>query len=146
MGAISELVIAGIDEAASIAASDCPTRSWKGIVWRTIDPVKLGTLWGILSGAAEEQVTGLISQIRLVHGNKKDGPWVHHVPEKLRDLLADLAGQDESEILVVSSRWAATDELQGWDPANVEALLRDVADTADTARLQKKQLLLWITL
>jgi hypothetical protein len=50
------------------------------------------------------------------------------------------------EMQPVAEAWAATDELEGWEYEEVEGVLRDVADLADIARLQDKDLLLWICL
>ncbi|HMF16404.1 MAG TPA: hypothetical protein VKE98_04320 [Gemmataceae bacterium] len=64
----------------------------------------------------------------------------------LRYLLGDLAGEGQDQIQTVSDAWAATEELQDWDDSDVTSLLQQLIDLADGARLEDKDLLLWVCL
>jgi hypothetical protein len=146
MGVLSELVIAKESEAQDIADSDSPTRTRVGIVIKTLDPVKLGTLWAILEGIGESRIDSRVAQFKELHQASAEGPWVYGLPRQLRDLLSDLARQDDDEWGPIVRAWAATEELQDWSDLHAEEVLRDIADLADTARLEDKDLLLWMSL
>jgi hypothetical protein len=53
---------------------------------------------------------------------------------------------DEDEFQSLQGTWSSTDEFDGWDEADVSALLREVGELADTARLEGKMLILWRSL
>jgi hypothetical protein len=148
MGVLSELVVADESDAEAIAASDNPTRDWDGISWKTIDAIKLSTLWAILgdSSLGVEEVMGRARQFPRLSRRTEDGPWVMGVPCRLIDLLAGLDGEDEARLVQVAEAWAVTEEFQGWEPSEVREVLRDIVDLADTARLEGKGLLLWMSL
>src|SRR6266566_5252179 len=96
MGVLSDIVIADKSEAEAIGASKNPSAEWEGAAWKTIDPVKLGTLWSILRGEPLDLdgVMAKVREIQLLHEASDDGPWVYHLPAPLRDALADLSGEE----------------------------------------------------
>lgn len=147
MSVLSDLIIADPQEAQDVAQCDEPARDWEGIEIKTLDPVTLGSLWAILTKASEAEAVGkLVDQIALLHNVSDNGPWVYEIPRQLRDALAEVSGMETEEVQPVAEAWAATDELKGWEYEEVESVLREVADLADTARLLGKDLLLWICL
>ena len=148
MGILPELVVAPKSEAASIAGSDSPSRYWEGIVWKGLDQIKLASLWCILKGDQihVENVLARSEQIELTAEVSENGPWVFAIPEELREILADLAGEDADKIHEVTREWGTTDELKDWEYSDVAGLLQAVIDLADGAKLNGKDLLLWICL
>ncbi len=147
MGVLSALVIADPQEALDVAHCGEPTRDWDGFEIKTLDPVTLGSLWGILTKVSNAEAVGqLVDHIGLLHQVSENGPWVYGIPSQLRDTLAGVSGMEDNNVRPIAEEWAATDELEGWEYEDVEATIREVADLADTARLQDKQLLLWICL
>jgi hypothetical protein len=148
LGVLSELVIALKSEAHAVAECDSPSRDWHGVVWKGLDPITLASLWSILEGEEldVDNVVSRSSRIQLAVEDSNDGPWVFAIPEAMRDSLAELAAECEDKIEGVARAWAATDELKDWDYSDVAELLQDVIDLADGARLERKDLLLWISL
>ena len=148
MGVLSELVIADETDAPRVAESDSPTREWDGIVWNTLDQIKLSSLWTILEGFAVDvnEVVRRVDHFRLLHEVSEHGPCVYAVPRKLRDLLAELSAKEPEELRGTIEAWAATDELQGWESSEVKELLQSLVDLSDTATLEDKGMLLWICL
>lgn len=148
MGVLSSLVIAGRAEAEAVARSDVPSQNWEGIDCKGLDNVKLGTLWAILEGVqlSHDNVMRRIDQIETVAQLSEHGPWVYGIPRPLRDLLSELAGEEADAIQEKARNWATTDELRDWDNLEVETLLQDIADLADTAKLLGQDLLLWMSL
>jgi hypothetical protein len=147
MGVLSNIVIADKSEARDIAECDTPARQWEGIELKTLDPVKLGTLWAILSSeSGVEAVVELAGRFSLLYEVSDDGPWVYEVPCDLRNRLAELAAMNPEAVLPVARDWASTEELQDWEFEEVASVVYDICDLADSARLQGKDLLLWISL
>jgi len=148
MGVLSELVIALKSEAPLVAHSDNPSRTWQGIYCKGLDQINLASLWSILEGD-EIQVDSVVARserIELASEVTEDGPWVFAIPNELRDVLAELAAEDTDKIQAVARTWWGTDELRDWDSSDVAALLQDVIDLADGAKLEGKDLLLWVCL
>jgi hypothetical protein len=148
MGVLSELVIASRSEAASVAESESPTRTWQGVVWKGLDQIKLASVWCLLDSEPlqVDNVVECSMQFELLAETTENGPWVFAVPSACRDKLAELSGDDEGEIQAVVRDWAATDELIDWDQSDVAELLQSIIQLADTAKLEGKDLLLWIDL
>jgi hypothetical protein len=147
MSVLSDLLIADKAEAREIGECDTPVREWEGIELKALDPVRLSTLWAILTDVTGvESVVALTSRFTLLYEASDDGPWVSEVPCELRERLSPLAALEPEEIEPIARAWAATEEMQGWEYADVEETLREISDLADTARLMGKDLLLWISL
>jgi len=53
---------------------------------------------------------------------------------------------EPERLQAVTRQWSETEELEGWELEDVEFVLQEMADLADTARLQNKTLLLWLSL
>jgi hypothetical protein len=148
MGVLSDMVIADKSEAEAIGASSNPTAEWDGAAWKTIDPVKLGKLWSILKSEPIELdgVMANVHRIQLLHEVSDDGPWVYLLPDELRDALADLSGDEPDVMQKTANIWGGTEELRQWDQSDVEGVLQEMADLADTAQLKDKSLRLWVCL
>ena len=148
MGVLSDLVIANPQEAQDVAQCDNPAREWEGIEIKTLDPVTLGSLWAILTKVSDDEAVGkLVDQIALLHEVSDNGPWVYTNPKPVERRPGGSIGHGSlRKCRPVAEAWAATDELECWEYEEVEAVLLEVADLADTARLQDKDLLMWICL
>src|SRR5262245_54880645 len=125
MSELAELVIAKESEAQDIADSDNPSRTRVGVVIKTLDPVKLGTLWAILEGTGESRIDSRVAQFKELHQASPEGPWVYGLPRQLRDLLSELARKDEREWGPTVRAWAKTEALQDWSESEVEEVVRD---------------------
>jgi hypothetical protein len=143
MGVQSELVIADRSEAEAVAVSDEPSRSWNGFAFGGLDHVQLIPLWALIeSGSADNDLDARIDAVPVIPDSDK-GPWVAILPDKMVTALSRIAALDEDEFQSLLGKWSSTEEFEGWDEADVSALLREVGDLADTARLEGKTLLLW---
>jgi len=146
MGVHSHLIIADASEASTVSSSDEPSGKWQGFFYRSLDRVKLATLWALVEGGtADNRFDERLDAIRAVPDSDQ-GPWVDIIPPQMLKSLADIAGMDEQEVDAIAEQWRRTDELQGWDALEVLELVRRIGDTAETAQLQNKGLLMWTCL
>lgn len=113
---------------------------------RGLDRIKLATLWALVeAGSAEDTLEQRLDEIRTIPEGDQ-GPWVDIVPLKMLGALASIASMEEDEHESLADRWGATEELEGWDASEVLDLLRSIGDTAESAQLEKKTLLIWTSL
>ncbi|HEV3116798.1 MAG TPA: hypothetical protein VGY58_07075 [Gemmataceae bacterium] len=82
MGVLSELIAAPKSKARLVAESDSPSRDWQGIVWKSLDQIKLSSLWSILEGEQIEvhSVVASSERMELAAGVSENGPWVFAIP------------------------------------------------------------------
>ncbi len=147
MGVLSDIIIAGRDEAAAINETlGGHHRRWDTLISKGIDTVKIGTLSTIINGPSPgaTEVACRLADNALFEVSE-DGPWVFLVPPNLVSGLAALDGETERR---VAGEWAATDEfrLSRWPPGDVGSYLHDLVDFARRAVAEKKDLLLWTSL
>lgn len=143
MGMMSHLLVADASEADAIVAAEEPTQAWDGFSYQGLDRVNLATFWAIVeAGLAEDRFEERLDAIRTISASDR-GPWVDILPAKMLHTLATIAAMDEAEQGTVAERWGQTDELEGWDAADVLDLVRSIGDTAETALLRTKTLILW---
>jgi len=147
MGVLSDLVVSDQVEARQVGECDAPVREWDGIELKTVDPVKLGALWAILTNVSGvDAIVELAGRFPLLYEASDDGPWVYAIPRDLRVRLAELASMEPEEFRSIARRWASGEELRDWEYLDVEAVLQAIGTLADTARLRGNALLLWISL
>jgi hypothetical protein len=146
MGVLSHLLIADVTEASTVASSDEPADTWRGFFCRGIDSIKLAALWAVVEcGSADDRLDERLGAIRTL-SNSDQGPWVDVVPQEMLALLATIAAMEELELEAIADKWHSTDELKDCDALHVLDLVRNIGDTAETAQLQKKGLLIWTSL
>lgn len=148
MGVLSDIIIAGSDEATSINASRGQHEEhWPTLMSKGIDTIKLGTLSQILAGRPVDDVNTVATFMldAIVDQSSEDGPWVHRVPD---DLTAAIAALDDATADRVARQWAATDEfrLDRWPEDAVREYLHDLVKHAQRACAEGKSLLLWMCL
>ena len=146
MGVLNHLLIAHPSEVDAVAASDEPSQTWDGFFCRGLDRIKLATLWALVeTGSADDRLEQRLDQIRTIPEGDR-GPWVDVVPAKMLASLASIAAMEEGEQESIAERWAQTDELEAWQASEILDLVRTVGDTAETAQLENKTLLMWTSL
>lgn len=146
MGILNHLLIAHPSEAEDAAASDEPSQTWDGFFCRGLDRIKLATLWALVeTGSAEDRLEQRLEQIRTIPEGDR-GPWVDVVPTKMLAALASIAAMEADEQESIAERWGQTDELEGWEASEILDLVRSIGDTAETAQLENKTLLIWTSL
>jgi hypothetical protein len=148
MGVLSDIVVADPADAAAInAAEGAHLERWPCLESKDIDPVKLGTLWQILSGGSPGDVDAVSAYMldTILDQPGDSGPWVFLVPEPLTSALAAL---DDAAQAPVARAWAATEEfvLGRWQVDDVRDYLRELTARARAAREAGKSLLLWMSL
>jgi hypothetical protein len=77
-----------------------------------------------------------------VPGDPSDGPWVIRVAAEHVDTLAQLP----DDVRPIAEPWAASDELEGADPADLAEVLRSLRAPARDARSSSQRLYCWISL
>jgi hypothetical protein len=146
MGILNHVLIAGPSEAEAVLASDEPSQTWDGFFFRGLDSIKLTTLWALVeTGSADDRFQDRLDQIRTIDKGKQ-GPWVDVVPTNMLTSLASIAAMDEDEQESIAERWGQTEELEGWEAHEILEALRSVGDTAETAQLESKTLVIWTSL
>ncbi len=60
--------------------------------------------------------------------------------------LASVAALSDEQFDGLAHSWKCTDEFEGWDATEILEILREVADLAESAKLERKTLLLWTEL
>ena len=159
MGILSDFVVADRSEAAAVADTVRRDR-WPSLELKGFTHLEVGLLHFALTGADPDVP---VSPPRFVKNpfTKREMPvtvgtayvdgftrlqdrgeaWVYEVPLSLVAELADTASPKE-----VAIRWAASEELRGARPADLEAILIQLQRLARLAIEQNKSLLLWTSL
>jgi hypothetical protein len=146
MGILNHLLVAHASEAEAIVACDDPSRTWDGFFYRGLDRIKLATLWALVeSGSVNDRLDERLDQIHTIPEGD-EGPWVDIIPTRMLFALASIAAMEESKQTTIAEKWSRTEELEGSDPSEVFDLVRSIGDTAETAQLEDKTLLIWTSL
>jgi hypothetical protein len=146
MGVLSHLLVADASEADAVAASNEPSQTWDGFFCHGLDRIKLVTLWALLeAGSADDKLEHRLDTIRTIPEGDH-GPWVDIVPPNMLGSLASIVAMEEDEQESLAERWGHTVELERWEASEVLDLLRSIGDTAESALLVNKTLLIWTSL
>lgn len=141
---LTDFVIADRKDARRVCDSACPSEEFNGLGGKGIDPVKLRTLYAVLTNS--EPGTSFATDVPLCDGGE-EGPWVIEVPN---DLVQRLAKLDAKQIDSVAAKWAKTEEFSpkydNWPPKAVHDVLSDLAKLCAQAAAAKKSVLLWMSL
>jgi hypothetical protein len=147
MGVQTDVVIADLDDAQTIAATATPTADREGFTFNGFDHVQVCTLLSLLkAGRPDAEFGRYLGVVEPVAVGGEEGPVVVGIkPEQVAELAA-VAGLDEAEFGTLAASWAATEEFAGWSGSDVRELLRDLGDLAESASHQGKCLMLWQSL
>lgn len=147
MGVQTDVVIADPDDGAAIAAAVTPTTKWEGFTFNGFDHVQVCTLLSLLKvGSPGVQFEHYLSLIQPVAVGGDEGPVVIGIKPAQVAELATVAQLDDAAFQAVAASWAATDEFDGWLPADSQELLRALGDLAESALRQGKWVMLWQSL
>ncbi|MFO0966957.1 MAG: hypothetical protein U0793_15395 [Gemmataceae bacterium] len=141
---LTDFVIADTKDARRVCDAACPSEEFNGMDAKGIDPVKLGTLYAILTNTEFDPsaTTG-----RPLCDGGDEGPWVIEVPS---DLVQRLAKLDAKGIAAAAAKWAKTEEFSpqydNWPPEAVHETLIDIAKLCVQATAAKKSVLMWMSL
>jgi hypothetical protein len=141
MGVLTDIIIADETEAESIGKANVPCESWSGMDAKGIDQIKLGMLLSIVSH--QPYITDLINEFTLLHEESDDGPWIYIIPQRLVSALAVL---NDETLEQVAKEWSEIEEFNRWKKNDVAVILNEICALAKNALIQKKALLMWMSL
>lgn len=144
MGFQADVVIADLEEAQAVADSESPAADRDGFSFTGFDRVQVCTLLSLIeSGRWDVHFDRYLDSIEVVRSSTDDWPVVSVIlPEQVAQLAA-IATLEDMEFEELAHLWAATEEFAGWARADVQNVLRELADLADTARLERKCIMIW---
>ena len=147
MGVQTDVVIADLDEAPAIAEDVNPTVGRQGFTFNGFDHVQLCTLISLLkAGAPDVDFMRYLGAVEPVALGGEEGPIVIAVkPEQVAELAA-VARLKDADFASLASSWAATAEFAGWPGSDVQELLRELGNLADSAARQGKHIMIWQSL
>jgi hypothetical protein len=145
MGMLGEIFVAGEGQLSRSVLQDGGLKTFDGMDFPGIEPVKLATLHTILIGAPLTDIDAVVDRcppeaLPAAEG----GPWLFAIPDEVTRRLADLA---EAERRTVAAEWGNTEE---WaiDPEDL-ALFATVIDAlcavARRARSCGSSLYAWVS-
>jgi hypothetical protein len=147
VGVLTEYFIARNDEDAARAHAS-PTgpkqAGFETAEWKSVDPVvTLAMLDQVVTGRDALEWIKSGAPDSAVAGSDTDEHWVFRVYDHHRAVLEAIR---DDQLADVARRWAATEELRGWDVRDVEAILTDLVRLARVARNTGQGLYCWVSL
>jgi|GEM_PF-1310712 len=146
MGVLTDIVLAGTNEAKKVEASDGPSREFAGIDAKGIDQVRMGTLYAILT-SSEYDPGFMLDEESVIEPDDEDGPWVHIVPQKMVLLLSKLT---DAGIPAVADEWGKTEEFQpeysSWSQEDILKFLEQIRSLSKKALTDNKTMYMWMCL
>jgi len=144
MGVLTDFVVVDRRDAQRVCDSACPSKDFTGLDAKGIDPVKLATLYAVLTDT--EFNPSFISGDPLATGGD-EGPWVMEVPP---DLVQHLAKLDTNGVAAAAAEWAKTEEFSpkydNWPAEAVHEVLAELAELCGQAVAAKTSVLMWMSL
>lgn len=141
VGVLTEFFVADADQAAALAVpgpldSDVPT-----LLAKSIDPVKVATLYQIAAGLTEE----VDETDDPVDTKRPEGPWLVVIRDEVTSAFAAVS---DDLLPSVSQQWAATEEwtLDGGTANDLLPVVRGLRDLARQAQPPDRRLYLWMSL
>lgn len=144
MGIQSDLVIAGANEAEDVRASESPAMEWEGLSFQGLENVKLATLLSLLSSHSPD--SDYEKWLDELPSLSNESPWLFVLSAAAVKCLSRIAEQEGAEFEKLAESWAATEEFEAWESSDVNDLLRSIGDLAESATLERKTMILWLSL
>ena len=146
MGVLTDIVIAGRNEAKRVEASDVPSREFPGIDAKGLDQVRMGTLYAILTNT-EYDPGFMLDEDSSIEPDSEDGPWVQIVPQEMVNILSKLTNSD---IPPIADQWGKTEEFQSeysnWSRKDILNFLEQIAALSKRAMTDDKTMFMWTCL
>lgn len=146
MSILTDFFVAEEADVAAVAANG-PLGHLPTVETNGVDPVKLATLSGIVTGrdySLDGAFDQLLEEVQEVTTEGDEGPWVYVIPD---ELVAGLRSASPERLTEIAAKWAETDEwkLDGVPADDLRPLLDDLTDLARGAE-PPKHLYLWMSL
>lgn len=140
METLADIIVAALDEAPAVLASDYPLGTYHGVNVDGLDPLKIAALHSCLAERAFDQV---LEEYHPLAEASPTGPWLIRLPAELITVLAGIAPQDIPSAAAV---WVTTEPVQqdGWSGEEAEKYLARVAHFARQAAFDKKEVFLCV--
>jgi hypothetical protein len=137
---LSYIVLAKNGDAKKVAKTSMPSKQFRNIDVKGIDPVKLGKLHAIV---ADKSYDAVKKSYGLAAEGGEEGPWVVRLDD---ELVGTIAGFDVSAAKKAWTAWAKIDEMKAdkFDVAGVRLIVRAMCDMCRRARDDKQSLFLWM--
>ncbi|MFD4671625.1 hypothetical protein ACFWNN_17950 [Lentzea sp. NPDC058450] len=139
MGVLYDYFAAPTDELAATAIDGGPVHRFPTVETKSLDPaVVMGQLEELLTGRSYDEISDdprCGEDVAIEHDGEV---LVLTVTDGLRDALAAAGDLDE-----VAVRWAAIEELDGFDPEVLAEILRDLRSLAAEAKKNGERLYCW---
>jgi hypothetical protein len=146
VGVTSQLVVADEGQATEVLRSDNPIAAWDGFTFRGLDDVRLITLWSLIdSGTTDDRISERSDGVKRFE-SRNANRWVMVLPTRMVESLASVASLDGEDFDALVEKWVATEEFDVWEKDEVDQLLREVGDLAETANLVNSTMVLWMDL
>jgi hypothetical protein len=139
MGLLTNIFVAPTDEPPD-PSEDPESKPGEGIQLKSITSMNLSTLWAIIEAVpwTPDFMDGFESL-----SPEPDGPWLERCPKGLVETLRTV---DEEELDRIGREWSATDEMEGWDPADARALVEELIHLAWAADRLGRSMYIWTCL
>ncbi len=140
MDTLADLIVAGLDEAPAVLASEYPLGTYQGVNVDGLDPLKVAALHSRL---AQREFDAVLVEYNPMAEASPSGPWLVRLPAELITALAGIAPQDIPE---AAAAWATTEPLrqEGWSGQQAEKYLARVSHFARQAAFDKKEVFLCV--
>jgi hypothetical protein len=139
MGLLTSIFVAPTD-APPDPTKEPESEPGQGIQLKSITSMNLSTLWAMLDGAnwTPDRMDGFESLSVEV-----EGPWLERCPKAFLDALRKI---DEKDLDRIGREWAATDEMEGWNPEHARELIEELNHLAWMAEEPGQSLYIWTCL
>lgn len=135
---LGEFFAARPEEIDDALVEEGPNGRFHTVVAKTVHSVSISTLGEIIGAGTYDLLLDEVSQGRAAASGEAG---IDVVPDSMRDALASAVDLDD-----VARRWAETDELEGWEPAEAREVVRNLAALAREARETGRQVWFWWSL
>ncbi len=137
MGVSNDLVLGTAADVPAIAAADNPVEEFGGMYSR-LDMIPLCTLMNIAADTTKyTESFGGFDLVNKDAAESAEGPWITTVHPDLGPTLASIAQQNK--VSAIAQEWAKTEELAGWEVAELEQALLALIDCFAQAQAQGKE-------
>lgn len=140
METLADIIVAALDEAPAVLASEYPLGTYHGVNVDGLDPLKVAALHSCLTEKAFDQV---LEEYHPLAEASPTGPWLIRLPA---ELITALSGITPPDIPSAAAVWAATEQVrqEGWSGPEAEKYLARVAHFARQAAYDMKELFLFV--
>jgi hypothetical protein len=143
MGLLCDVFASSPDQALAYADSDEDTRArYLRVQSGRFTALEFGTLWAILSGVAFDFDRHEFPSVTDMSGQEDfpENGIVEHMPA---DFVRLVANAHEPSLRAAANAWAQTEELEGAEPDDLYAFLKELSALARQTQAKGLQLYIW---